>query len=95
MDPVPQNPDVRPTKPFEHTAFYGLALAVVLWAQDQLSLWQNPPRWVFLATIGLPWLVSLLRRKSYRPVKVEEGAVVIRPLPPTMPQDGPKNEGGR
>lgn len=75
------NPAVQPVKPFEHSAFWSLALLAAEWAQGQLGLWKDAPQWVTFALVALPWVIRLIRRKTYKAVAQEPDAVVIRPPP--------------
>lgn len=61
--PELQNPDVRPAKWWEWTGWWSLALSVLLWAQGELGGWQNPPRWVGLALLAIPFAVRFVREK--------------------------------
>ena len=60
------NPDVSPTTPFSHSAFYSLALLALTWAGEQLALYQDPPSWTKVVLLALPWIKALLSKKSYR-----------------------------
>jgi len=74
------NPDVVPVKPFGHSAFWSLALLGAEWLQGELGLWTNAPKWVGIALVALPWVIRLIRPKTYKAVKEAPGDVVIRPL---------------
>ena len=73
------NPTVAPVKPFEHSAFWSLALLAGEWLQAELGLWKDAPRWVGIALVALPWVLRLLRRKTYKAVVEQPGDVVLRP----------------
>lgn len=57
------NPDVRPARWWEWSGLWSLVLLVLEWAQAELGLWTDPPRWVAFALVALPFLIRTVRER--------------------------------
>ena len=61
--PEATNPNVRPAKWWEWSGWWSLLLFVLLWAQETAGGWEDPPKWVGLVVLSLPFAVRFVREK--------------------------------
>lgn len=61
-DPIP-NPDVRPARWWEWSGWWSFLLLVLEWAQGEVGGWKDPPRWVGIVLVALPFVIRFVREK--------------------------------
>ena len=59
-----ENPPVHPAPIWTWTGFWSFLLALLERLSVELSVIENPPWWVSLALVGLPFVIRLIRQKT-------------------------------
>lgn len=64
-EPTPsiENPDVRPAPLWTWSGFWSLILLLLEQISTDLAGIENPPRWLSVVVVALPFLIRMVRQK--------------------------------